>query len=295
MVPDFLVIGHVSQDITPDIPAGWRLGGTAAFAALLAQRLGLHAAMLTSAAVELDLAALLPGIDITLVPAAVSTSFENRYVGERRSQTVCHQAAPLTARHLPRAWRQAWTVLVAPILNEVSADMAAQFASALVGICLQGWLRRRDAQARVYTVPAACFAAERVFGAGQVLFVSDEDLAAEADIETTLHRWAAQVSVLVYTMGPAGAHIWHQAWVHWMPPFPVQAVDPTGAGDVFAAGFLVRLAETGSVPEAARFAAAAAALSVTAPGLEAVPDRAAITTLLEAHPEVQLSRLRRIA
>ena len=35
---DYLVIGHVAHDLTPD---GWRLGGTAAYSALTAQALGM--------------------------------------------------------------------------------------------------------------------------------------------------------------------------------------------------------------------------------------------------------------
>jgi hypothetical protein len=34
---DYLVIGHVAHDLTPE---GWRLGGTAAYSALTARALG---------------------------------------------------------------------------------------------------------------------------------------------------------------------------------------------------------------------------------------------------------------
>ena len=45
--PDFLAIGHVTRDLLPD--GSWRLGGTVAFAALTAARLGLRPAIVTSA------------------------------------------------------------------------------------------------------------------------------------------------------------------------------------------------------------------------------------------------------
>lgn len=59
-----------------------------------------------------------------------------------------------------------------------------------------------------------------------------------------------------------------------VPGFKVSAVDTTAAGDVFNGAFATALAEGRSVPEAARFANAAAALSVTRPGAQnSVPSR----------------------
>jgi sugar/nucleoside kinase (ribokinase family) len=50
-------------------------------------------------------------------------------------------------------------------------------------------------------------------------------------------------------------------------------VDPTGAGDVFAAGFLVRYQETGDPLEAAAFGACAASCAVEGVGTTALGDR----------------------
>ncbi len=58
------------------------------------------------------------------------------------------------------------------------------------------------------------------------------------------------------------------------PAFPVQAVDATAAGDTFNGALAVALAEGRPVPEALRFANAAAALSVTRLGAQAsIPSR----------------------
>jgi ribokinase len=40
----------------------------------------------------------------------------------------------------------------------------------------------------------------------------------------------------------------------WIPELPAERVDTTGAGDAFAAGLAVALAEGPSLPQAARFA-----------------------------------------
>ena len=46
---DYLVIGHVAHDLTPQGP---RLGGTVAYSALTAQALGLRVGIVTAAALK---------------------------------------------------------------------------------------------------------------------------------------------------------------------------------------------------------------------------------------------------
>ncbi|WP_406283517.1 sugar kinase [Embleya sp. NBC_00896] len=61
---------------------------------------------------------------------------------------------------------------------------------------------------------------------------------------------------------------------HDVPPLRVDAVDPVGAGDAFAAGYLAELLEGGSVAERVATAAAAGAFAVTVPGdWEGLPRR----------------------
>jgi sugar/nucleoside kinase (ribokinase family) len=57
-------------------------------------------------------------------------------------------------------------------------------------------------------------------------------------------------------------------------------VDATGAGDVFAAAFFIRLQATRDPWEAARFATSIASRSITRPGLEGIPTRAEIESSL---------------
>jgi len=63
--------------------------------------------------------------------------------------------------------------------------------------------------------------------------------------------------------------------------FSVKAVDTTAAGDVFNAALAVALSEGTSIPEAMRFANAAAAVSVTRNGAQnSAPDRAEVQRIL---------------
>jgi ribokinase len=66
-----------------------------------------------------------------------------------------------------------------------------------------------------------------------------------------------------------------------VPSFEVETVDTTAAGDVFNAAFAVALVEGQCAGDAARFASAAAAISVTRHGSQAsAPSRGEVLCLL---------------
>jgi sugar/nucleoside kinase (ribokinase family) len=72
--------------------------------------------------------------------------------------------------------------------------------------------------------------------------------------------------VVIITQGRDGCTVYTQQETHRIPGFGVEEVDPTGAGDCFDAGFLVRWLAGDPVADAARFANACGALAVTAQG-----------------------------
>jgi sugar/nucleoside kinase (ribokinase family) len=65
--------------------------------------------------------------------------------------------------------------------------------------------------------------------------------------------------------------------------FTVKEVDPTGAGDVFAAAFLIEYNLTGDPRHSTAFACCAASFAVERPGLTGIPDRAAVENRLAAY------------
>jgi ribokinase len=70
----------------------------------------------------------------------------------------------------------------------------------------------------------------------------------------------------------------------WYPGIPVESVDATGAGDAFIGALAAQLAHGQSLPEAGRFANAAAALATTKLGAEAgLPAKQDVLRLLADH------------
>ena len=77
--------------------------------------------------------------------------------------------------------------------------------------------------------------------------------------------------VIAVTEAHQGVRLyWHGDVRRFRPP-EVDEIDATGAGDIFAAAFFIRLQTTRDPWEAARFATQLSAFSVTRVGLQAVP------------------------
>lgn len=84
----------------------------------------------------------------------------------------------------------------------------------------------------------------------------------------------------VATLGRQGCAALIDGELARVPAFAVEAVDAVGAGDAFNAALLSRILRGHPLPEAMRFAAAAAALSVTRPGADAAPSEDEVAAFL---------------
>jgi 1D-myo-inositol 3-kinase len=84
------------------------------------------------------------------------------------------------------------------------------------------------------------------------------------------------VRTIIITRAERGATAYQAGESCHYPARPAEEVDPTGAGDVFAAAYLIRLTETGDACEAASFASVVASFSVEGPGVEGIPLRSQV-------------------
>lgn len=257
---DYLLIGHIARDLTPDGP---KPGGTVTFSGRLAQALGCRTAVLTSAAGDIDLGPIFPGIPVRAIPAAKTTTFVNTYTPAGRQQMVQAVAEPIRPGDVPAAWRRAPIVHLAPIANEIDPALIGLFSNSLVGLTPQGWFRRWDDDGRVHhgDWPEA----EQVLPLAGAVILSPEDLPDEAWL-ARLQRWSR---LLVLTRSEGGCTVFCRDETRHVPAPAVAEVNPTGAGDIFATAFLIRLHQTRGNPwEAAEFANRVASVSVTQDSLD---------------------------
>jgi len=228
--------------------------------------MGLTPAIVTSVAPDTDLGPVLRGIPAHVVPSSESTTFNNIYSTSGRRQILEGVAGRITPSDIPECWRGASLVLLSPLANEVDYALATFFPGATVAVSMQGWLRSWDAQGHV---TPRYWDGREVLPHVNAAVVSMEDIATPQLIDL----WAEMTPVLIVTLAREGAKLHSNGRWHNIEPFPAKDVDATGAGDVFAAAYLVKYGETLDPLESARFASCVAGLSIESEGLDGVPTR----------------------
>lgn len=266
---DYLVIGHITQDETPQ---GTQLGGTAAYAALTARALGLRVGVLTSCAADTSLSPL-DGIRVIVLPSEKTTTFANTATPEKREVILRHRAAAISFDHVPELWQRTPIIHLGPVADEIPALLPAGFSPSLLGLTPQGWLRTWGADGRVE--PRKWLQAEASLNHAGAAIISLEDVDGDEEV---IEELALASRVLVVTEGAEGARLY---WNHDLRRFhapQIDEVDSTGAGDIFAAAFFIRLHTTRDPWESARFATQLAAYSVQRRGLKSIPNQEEILT-----------------
>ena len=257
-MPRLLAIGHVTWDLV-----GGRevLGGSVSYAALTAQKLGWEVGVLTSAGPEFNAERELPGVQVFAHGGRFTTRFMNLYDGDgRRRQVLSSRADDIELDPLPDAWRNPDVLLLSPVAGEIHGSLAQAFEAEVVGAIAQGWLREFDPLGNVSQRP---FDLASVLAGVHALFFSRHDL---PDADAQARRLLAQVPIVALTRGWEGLSLFTREAVRDVPSLPRPEIDPTGAGDVFAASFLVRYHETGELVESAAFGACAASCVVEGVG-----------------------------
>jgi sugar/nucleoside kinase (ribokinase family) len=261
---DYLIVGHVAADITP---TGIQLGGTVSYSGLTARALGLRVGIVTSSGSDAPLG-ILDGIPMVNVPAEHSTTFENIKTPGGRKQILHHQAAPLMLDHIPQVWRSTPIIHLAPIAREVDSSLAEKLSGSLIGITPQGFMRTWDEEGRVSASAWDAEASDQALRHAGAVVLSVEDVNRNLEL---IEEMAHNTRLLCLTEAEAGAVLhWNGDRRRFRPPV-MEEVDGTGAGDIFAAAFFVRLYHTRDPWEAARFATQLAARSVARVGLNGIP------------------------
>ena len=266
---DLVTIGHLTIDRLDNEVA---LGGAAAYAAVTARRLGLRPAIVTSLSEDFPFWDELDGIAVQYSESEQTTSFENLYDGEQRRQTLRSLAEPIKAKHLEsiRSYLAPDTaILYCPVVHELTPPFEKLTPRGLVGIIPQGLFREWDEAG--YVSIRDWEGRESSLAATDFVCMSEDD----ADAPDTLAK-DFPGKAFVVTKGARGCRVYSGNNIYDYSALPAREVDPTGAGDVFAAAFLVSLRMREPVLAATRFATAAAAISVEGFGLGAIPTRAAI-------------------
>ncbi len=142
-------------------------------------------------------------------------------------------------------------VLLGPILGEIDAELVRKVRAktdAPILLDPQGLLRRLRGQEIIHEMTDAF-----VEIAAMSTIVKANEL--ETEVVTgikprenpelavkKLHEFGCQIAIT--TLADAGSIIYDGRRYYRIPPYQVNAIDPTGAGDTYAAGFMVKYLET---------------------------------------------------
>ena len=268
---DYLIIGHITQDITPE---GLKPGGTVSFSGLTAKALGLKVGVITSCTANRDFS-FLGDIPVINIVSDVDTTFENVNTPSGRIQYCYHKATTLEYSMIPAAWRSTSIVHLAPIAKEIDPNIVMSLTDSMIMTTPQGFLRTWDENGRVSLDewPEVRYVLNKCSAA----VLSIEDVQGNED---RIDEMATAISLLVVTEGAQGARVYWNGDVRRFLPLKMVEVEPTGAGDIFAAAFFYRYYQTRDPWEAGRFATHLAAFSVTRVSMESIPTQAEIKSCL---------------
>jgi sugar/nucleoside kinase (ribokinase family) len=271
---DFLAIGHVARDEFEGEPT-WRLGGTALYAAATVARLGVSAALVTrvglgeKAALEERCAQL--GIALRALPSSATTIFGFRYIEGRRLMRLKARARGIAPSDVPAEWRAARAVVLGSVAHELDRSLFGTTSSHATVLVAQGYLREWSADGAIR--PREWEDADEIVPLVTAVVLSEDDVAGDL---TAPRRWARNGRVYV-TLAERGVLVLDRGSETTIAGYRAErVVDPTGAGDAFAAGLAIALADGRPPDDCARYANAVASFAVEGVGMDGLADRARV-------------------
>ena len=288
--PRILVVGHVTHDRYED---GLVAGGCAFYGARTHAALdGPTPQLLAVVGEDFQCEEAIADLSRAVRPSGETTLFTNYYPeNSPRIQLIESEAPEVTPSMFDDELDAFFSadgdrlVHLAPVMGEVDLDswMSVIPDDVRVGINVQGWIKeggpRLDAaDARRARDRGVDVLARRVVQTRwhidpddlrgiDIACMSTEDLLDQGDL---LARFREVVPVMAVTHGEHGSTVFVDEECWEISAFPVDATDPTGAGDVYTATLMNRMLCGAAPEEAARYASAAASIAIEGRGPEAL-------------------------
>lgn len=269
---DYLALGNPTLDVQPG--GSFVLGGSVVYSALQAARLGFSAEIVGRANPDQLGPYWQPHageVGMHLQPTESTTLFRNVSSGDSREQWLEGWAGEIQdLGRLP----DSDILHIAPVAQEITLEeLAPECGSRFVLLTPQGLVRRWDGiGARVGLVPRGFAAA--VSSVLDVVVVSETEAPYVSELLAAVPRHGG---LAVVTRGRRGCEVLTREGSAEYTADPVHTlVDPTGAGDCFAATLTTEVFRGRPVPEAVRLATAAASLCVSGQGAATIGGRAQI-------------------
>ncbi len=255
--PELLIAGHLTVD---EINGKTRPGGSAFYAAATAANFDLKVTLLTAVPDDYSFFSELPDVKVINLPSEQATRFYHHYQDEKRQMQLLERATKLNFEQIDFSTYEG--VFLGPVAGEINPKISRELAehNILTGAGLQGWLK--DSTGNGFKPVKNLQELKLPWHEKLVGFCSSEDLPG-SKIEL------AEPGQLFVTNGKQGATLYRGKKTNAIPAYPVEPREPTGAGDVFAVGTIIRRLQqpNSTLLEAGIFGAAAASLVVEKRGI----------------------------
>ena len=267
-VYDYIKTGKIETD-------GRVLSGCSTNAALALARLGEKVRLIGAIGpdYEDDFKARLEvlGIESIIIDSPASGGFSLVYYDDYGNRTLdlIGRAAGIESIN-PKHYRDAEAVLIGPILAEISHQLIERIASEFHGLFFcdpQGLLRNADEDGKIYH--------EKPTGIEDILgkftIVKPNELEAQVltgiDCRQKPHRAAATIKewgpeIVIVTLAELGSVIYDGREYIDIPPYRIDLIDATGAGDTYMAGFTCEYLRTGDLRAAGCFASSVSSVMI---------------------------------
>lgn len=164
-------------------------------------------------------------------------------------------------------------VIIGPILGEVSLDLVKKIRAAARGQVLldpQGLLRRIDPAGRIEhyrsqdidAIIPQCDIVKANEVEAEIITGVHPRVSEDALREATERLYRLGCKVAIVTLAAEGSAAFDGQTYTRVPAYATQAVDPTGAGDTYAAGFMVGYLKHRAVKEACYYGSCVASVMV---------------------------------
>jgi sugar/nucleoside kinase (ribokinase family) len=275
---DLVVIGHLMKEmiIFPDQVVGPVLGSASAYFSVITGKLGAHSGLVSKIGRDFPRELLEPlheaGVDTRglIIEGEESRLSELIYVKDgNKTMRYPVKGLPINFEDIPEDYLQAEIIYIAPQEWEISYHVIEKIYSynKRLAVELAGY---GGAHCSYHSSPKDFIFVKKILPYFHIAKLSIEDckyfFGATNEREIAKEIIAMGVEVCIVTLAGRGAIVVTADNIYEIPPLTKNAVDCTGAGDAFAAGFLFSYVREKDIRKAGMFASATASTMIEKKG-----------------------------
>jgi len=265
---DLVILGHIFNETIkfPDRTIGPVLGGPVSYFSVAAVRLDARVGIVAKIGKEMPMELLRPlyqaGVDTKglVVEPTGTKNILVYHADSHKTIQLLAKSSPICLQDIPKEYRQAGIIYAGEALWDLSLEImeALHRSETKLAADLQPLFEHRsEGYDNFLRELLPCLDIVKVSWEDCPILFAERTLTPE-EYSRLLVEWGAKIGII--TLAEKGSVVATMDNVFHIPPFTRRAINITGAGDVYGAGFLVYYQRYGDAKGAGLFASATASL-----------------------------------